>query len=333
MQAEGLPTNSTDLAGSMTVEPVLPPHQYVHKDDEPVLSDTDLLPKELQGVPAPYIVKLPTFSPSTYGLILLASRQTKWSASLSPDIIPADLPEDLRQALLLQIPTVTRTNADITQKAKDTCIIASNTFKDRTPIWCLNYFRAAAIQTLHKYLMEVEYMPQNLSATRLDHLSQSTQALLQALDAVQSASTWTAASKPNSVEFLPVEIQHNPLRQQAQQFVLLLQDPLAVNDTVKFTIKPPRIRKHHRGDEDWNPWWRTAILLQSPDTLPMPSTSSTGQATGYLHLAIAAALQASEALLYSIKSLTPTFASTSHDLRQAPDGSYVISHVKKDTST
>jgi hypothetical protein len=65
----------------------------------------------------------------------------------------------------------------------------------------------------------------------------------------------------------------------------------------------------------------------------MPSTSSTGQATGYLHLAIAAALQASEALLYSIKSLTPTFASTSHDLRQAPDGSYVISHVKKDTST
>jgi hypothetical protein len=35
--------------------------------------------------------------------------------------------------------------------------------------------------------------------------------------------------------------------------VILLQDPISINNTIKFSVKPPRIRSHAKGDEVWNP--------------------------------------------------------------------------------
>jgi hypothetical protein len=37
----------------------------------------------------------------------------------------------------------------------------------------------------------------------------------------------------------------------------------------------PRIKTYQRGDDVWNPWWRTTILVQSTNTLPLPSVSDT----------------------------------------------------------
>jgi len=88
--------------------------------------------------------------------------------------------------------------------------------------------------------------------------------------------------------FIPAEVDYNPLRLQAQPYVILLQDPRSINNIIKFSTKPPHIRSHIRRDEIWNPWWRTALLVQSPDLLPMPNMSdvNTGDTNGYLRLAL-----------------------------------------------
>jgi hypothetical protein len=83
-------------------------------------------------------------------------------------------------------------------------------------------------------------------------------------------------------------VEYNPYRLQAQPYVIQLQDARSINNIVKSSVKPPIIRSHTKGDEAWNPWWRTTMLVQSPDTLPLPNMSdnNTGHTTGYLHLAL-----------------------------------------------
>ena len=128
---------------------------------------------------------------------------------------------------------------------------------------------------------------------------------------------------------------YNPLRIQAQPYVILLQDPISINNTIKFSIKPPRIRSHARGNEVWNPWWRTALLVQSLDLLPMPNMSdvNTGDTNGYLRLALQQAKKTTEAFLSSIRELTTIHTQSYTNLRQTPDGSYILAHPKKNTST
>ena len=107
--------------------------------------------------------------------------------------------------------------------------------------------------------------------------------------------------RTNTVIFYPTEINNNTLRQQAQPYVLVLQDPRAINNIIKFTIKPPRIRSQLRGDEAWNPWWRTTVLVQSPNTLPLPTLEATyREPTCYLGEALKQAIQASIACMTSI---------------------------------
>ena len=134
--------------------------------------------------------------------------------------------------------------------------------------------------------------------------------------------------------FTPTEINYNTLRQQTHQYVLILQDPRSNQNTIMFTVRPPRIRTHLKGDGAWNPWWRTALLVQSLDTLPLPTLQAlSGEATGYLKDALQQALQTSVAFLSSIRELKTSHTQATLNLRAAPDGAYIISHAKKDSSS
>ena len=57
-----------------------------------------------------------------------------------------------------------------------------------------------------------------------------------------------------------------------------------MNQTLTFSIRPPRLRSDRRGDAQWNPWWRTTLLIQSDAILPIPSPDETQptQTLGYL---------------------------------------------------
>jgi hypothetical protein len=168
-------------------------------------------------------------------------------------------------------------------------------------------FRSSSIPTLHRYTRVVEHMLHNQMSTSVDQLLQPTHALLHALYSIQQATGWTYEDRENTTVFTPTEVNYNPLRLQAQQYVLILQDPTAVQNTIKFAIKPPRIRSYKRGDEAWTPWWRTALLVQSPDLLPLPAMShDKRETTGYLRYALQQALYTTGAFLSSMRELTNT---------------------------
>ena len=108
-------------------------------------------------------------------------------------------------------------------------------------------FRAAFILIMYRHLSAIEHTQQNSTTTSVVQLSQPAQALLQALDSVQPVSNWKLDERPNTIIFYPAEINYNTLRQQAQPYVLVLQDPRAIQIIIKFTIRPPRISYHLRG--------------------------------------------------------------------------------------
>jgi hypothetical protein len=140
--------------------------------------------KHLEGTPHAHFITLPTFSPVTYGLALLASRQLRWTTTLPKTSILTWIPDSLRQPLLNQTPTITRGNVDRLTSAKDTCTIHSTDFQDISVVLAFRLFRATAILTLYRHLSAVEHMQQNITATSIDQLSEPSQALLQALDSV-----------------------------------------------------------------------------------------------------------------------------------------------------
>ena len=75
------------------------------------------------------------------------------------------------------------------------------------------------------------------------------------------------------------------------------------------------------------------MLIQSPDSLPLPTLHAlSGEAIGYLKDALQQALQISVALLSSIRELKTEYTKTTLNLRAAPDGTYIISHAKKNRS-
>jgi hypothetical protein len=210
-------------------------------DDEQIASGTYVTSPQLEGTPHAHVVTLPTFSLAAYGLTLLASRQLRWTTNIPQTSIPSWIPNNLRQPLLNQSPTVTRANVDRLLPAKGTCTIYIKEFRGLIATVAFRIFRAAAILALYKYLSAVEHMQQNNTATSVDPLSQLTQALLQALDSVQPARDCKLDDRDNTVIFTPTEIKHNPLRQQGKQFVLILQDPRSIKNTINLSIRPPHI--------------------------------------------------------------------------------------------
>ena len=64
-------------------------------DDESIASGTYVTSSYLEGTPHAHVVTLPTFSPATYGLTLIASRQLRWTITLPHTSIPTRTPDSL----------------------------------------------------------------------------------------------------------------------------------------------------------------------------------------------------------------------------------------------
>ena len=128
MHKQGIQTSSDQLENTMKVGPVMDIRNSNFLDDEPIALGTYLTSKHLEGTPHAHVVTLPTFSPATYGLAILASRQLRWTTTLSQTSIPNWILDIRRQLLLNQTPTITKANVDRLTSAKDTCTIHSPVF-------------------------------------------------------------------------------------------------------------------------------------------------------------------------------------------------------------
>ena len=161
-----------------------------------------------------------------------------------------------------------------------------------------------------KLITSAEYRYQNERAASAAELSPPLQALLQVLDAIQPATRWTADERPNTVAFTPMEVDYNPIRLQSMLCAIYLVHPETPSTNTRYIIRPPRLRSDLRGDAYWAPWWRSAILVQSPTSLPIPSMSAHNSTTsqGYLHQALLAGLNASVTFLLSIQRSTDNFS-------------------------
>jgi len=56
---------------------------------------------------------LPTFCTAVYGLLLLASIQTRWTTNIPEALIPSNIAQPIRQAILQQMPTTIRANIEV----------------------------------------------------------------------------------------------------------------------------------------------------------------------------------------------------------------------------
>ncbi len=86
------------------------------------------------------------------------------------------------------------------------------------------------------------------------HLSPPTQALLQAIDSIQPATTWSTAGQANTITFTPTEVAYNPLRLQAQPYTLMLTHPTNLTIQEFYQIRPLRLLANARGDHAWAEW-------------------------------------------------------------------------------
>jgi len=201
------------------------------------------------SVPYRYTVTLPTQSPPAYGLILLSNRQVTWTVDIPDNFVPTGIPNPLRDAILSHISTITRTATIPARPTKGDCTIYCWAFHDLTASHCYKLFRDAAIATLHHDLTAHEHRGQNTTTTRIDQLSPPVHALLQVLDFIQPASRWQLHRElPRTVIFTPTVIDYNCLRNQAQSYIIDLRSPVAMNQTLTFSIRPPKAPfRHARG--------------------------------------------------------------------------------------
>ena len=106
MQDAGLPTSLEGLDALQVHEdstyPVTP-----KLDDEPITSTTEVIPAHLLTSPYFFTVTLPTFSSAAYGLLLQASKQARWFASIPEILIPQTISQPFRKGLLQQTTTTT----------------------------------------------------------------------------------------------------------------------------------------------------------------------------------------------------------------------------------
>jgi hypothetical protein len=102
-----------------------------------------------------------------------------------------------------------------------------------------------------------------------------------------------------------------------------------------YLIRPPCFRSDLMGNAYWAPWWRTSILVQSPTSLPLPSMAAQNPRTthGYILHALTMTMEMAISYLTSINIITPEYLTTTSTLLPTPDGSYIISHLCKDTSS
>ena len=191
---------------------------------------------------------MPTYSPATYGLLMLASRQTRWTTSMPYALIPTSIANNIRQTLLQQIPIVIRSNTKDPRPSRDTCTITSLTFSGLRPTVSYKTFKASAIHTTLKLITASEYRFQHEGATAVHKLPPPLQALLQILDAVQQATFWTTNDRTNTISFTPMDVDYNPFRLQSMLCAFHLTHLDSPTEPTRCIIRPPRLRLDLRGD-------------------------------------------------------------------------------------
>jgi hypothetical protein len=103
MQGDGLPTSPEGLDALQVKENSTYPVQPEY-DDKPLTGTTQVLPPQLHTCPYTFTITLPTFCTAAYGLLLLASRQKRWSTSIPETLISTFITQNIRQAILQQTP-------------------------------------------------------------------------------------------------------------------------------------------------------------------------------------------------------------------------------------
>jgi hypothetical protein len=88
MHKQGIHTSPAQLHHMMTVGSITNTFDTTFLDDEQIASGTYVTSPHLEGSPRVDVVTLPTFSPTAYGLTLLASRQLRWTTTLPQTSIP-----------------------------------------------------------------------------------------------------------------------------------------------------------------------------------------------------------------------------------------------------
>ena len=132
-----------------------------------------------------------------------------------------------------------------------------------------------------------------------------------------------------------MEVDYNPIRLQSMPCTLYLTHPETPSMTTRYLIRPPRLRSDLRGDAHWAPWWRTAILVQSTTSLPFPSMSAhiTNMAQGYLLQALTLGMEMTHTYLSSLNLTISDSHLATTALLPTPGGAYIVSHLRKDTSS
>jgi hypothetical protein len=77
MQQAGIFNFADNYTRTMTIHSLVDTHHTTYLDDERISQTTTMISPHLEGISHAYIVTTPTFSPATYGLTLLASRQLR----------------------------------------------------------------------------------------------------------------------------------------------------------------------------------------------------------------------------------------------------------------
>jgi len=131
MQSTGLPTYLEGL-NALYMEENSTYLVRPERDDEPITSTTEVIPSQLHTCPYSFTLTLPTFTTAAYGL-LLASRQTRWTTSIPDLLVPTTIIQLIRQAILLQIPTITRANTKAPMLSQEVSSITSLSFTGHRP--------------------------------------------------------------------------------------------------------------------------------------------------------------------------------------------------------
>jgi hypothetical protein len=69
-------------------------------DDKPIPNNTHVMLSQLSIYLYFFFIALPTFNTSAYGILLLASTQTRWTTIILTTLIPISIAQNIRQALL-----------------------------------------------------------------------------------------------------------------------------------------------------------------------------------------------------------------------------------------
>ena len=126
-----------------------------------------------------------------------------------------------------------------------------------------------------------------------------------------------------------MDVDYNPFRLQSMPCSLYLTHHESPTETTRYLIRPPRLRLDRIVNNYWPPWWRTTILVQSPNSLPISSVSGNDPhiLQGYLQLALIEGLKIATTYLTSTNPITHEYTTATPTLISAPDGSHIISHL------